>query len=133
LRCHGVTAEPEQIRHRISGKVEVADMLRCAKELGLKARCGTSPCDRSDHHDAAMRAGIASASSRMLLPSLAIASAIERAASIATPPRSSVALKSKFLADHSKTTEAGFVYVRSSDTVRQIKYKFLHMKFASEI
>ena len=46
LRCHGVTAEPEQIRHRIGRKVEVADMLRCAKELGLKARVSTTSWKR---------------------------------------------------------------------------------------
>src|SRR6266567_5685380 len=39
LRFHGVAAEPEQIRHRLGvQKVGVTEMLRCAKELGLKAR-----------------------------------------------------------------------------------------------
>jgi subfamily B ATP-binding cassette protein HlyB/CyaB len=44
LRCHGVAAEPEQIRHRIGSKVNVADMLRFSKELGLKARVSTTSC-----------------------------------------------------------------------------------------
>jgi ATP-binding cassette, subfamily B, bacterial HlyB/CyaB len=39
LRCHGIGAEPEQIRHSIgSPRIGVAEMLRCAKEMGLKAR-----------------------------------------------------------------------------------------------
>lgn len=39
LRCHGVPAEPAQIRHQLgTGQVGVADMLRCAKTFGLKAR-----------------------------------------------------------------------------------------------
>jgi subfamily B ATP-binding cassette protein HlyB/CyaB len=39
LRCHGVGAEPEQIRHRIgSPRIGVPEMLRCAKEMDLKAR-----------------------------------------------------------------------------------------------
>jgi ATP-binding cassette, subfamily B, bacterial HlyB/CyaB len=39
LRFHGIGADPEQIRHRLgSNAVAVAEMLRCAKELGLKAR-----------------------------------------------------------------------------------------------
>jgi subfamily B ATP-binding cassette protein HlyB/CyaB len=37
LRCHGIGAEPEQIRYRI-GSIGVGEMLRCAKEMGLKAR-----------------------------------------------------------------------------------------------
>jgi ATP-binding cassette, subfamily B, bacterial HlyB/CyaB len=39
LRVHGIPAEAEQIRHRM-GKhaIGVTEMLRCAKELGLKAR-----------------------------------------------------------------------------------------------
>src|SRR6185312_15418867 len=39
LRCHGIAADTEQIRHRYgAAKVGVTEMLRCAKELGLKAR-----------------------------------------------------------------------------------------------
>jgi ATP-binding cassette, subfamily B, bacterial HlyB/CyaB len=39
LRIHGVAAEHSQLRHRLgSGAVGVTEMLRCAKELGLKAR-----------------------------------------------------------------------------------------------
>lgn len=39
LRCHGIGAEPEQIRHRLgSPRIGVAEMLRCAKEMDLKAR-----------------------------------------------------------------------------------------------
>jgi len=39
LHCHGIGAEPEQIRHRIgSAKIGVPEMLRCAKEMNLKAQ-----------------------------------------------------------------------------------------------
>nr|WP_299720869.1 type I secretion system permease/ATPase [Tardiphaga sp.] len=39
LRCHGVPAEPVQIRHQLgTNQVGVADMLRCAKTFGLRAR-----------------------------------------------------------------------------------------------
>ncbi len=39
LRCHGIAAEPTQIRHQLgTGQVGVADMLRCAITFGLKAR-----------------------------------------------------------------------------------------------
>src|SRR5690348_11582171 len=39
LRFHGVGTDPEQIRHRFGAKaIGVPEMLRCAKELGLKAR-----------------------------------------------------------------------------------------------
>jgi len=39
LRLHGVGASPEQIRHRFGvGTIDIPEMLRCAKELGLKAR-----------------------------------------------------------------------------------------------
>ena len=39
LRFHGVGADPEQLRHRL-GKdtVGIADMVRCAKEMGLKVK-----------------------------------------------------------------------------------------------
>src|SRR5258708_14922888 len=39
LRFLGIPAEVEQLRHRAGGAAYgVAEMLRCAKELGLKAR-----------------------------------------------------------------------------------------------
>jgi subfamily B ATP-binding cassette protein HlyB/CyaB len=39
LRCHGIPAEPAQIKHQMgTGRIGVADMLRCAKAFGLKAR-----------------------------------------------------------------------------------------------
>jgi ATP-binding cassette, subfamily B, bacterial HlyB/CyaB len=39
LHCHGIGAEPEQIRHRIgSARIGVPEMLRCAKEMNLKAQ-----------------------------------------------------------------------------------------------
>src|SRR5262249_15713566 len=39
LRFHGLSADPEQIRHRFGrGTIGIPGMLRCAKELGLKAR-----------------------------------------------------------------------------------------------
>ncbi|MGY2908715.1 ATP-binding cassette, subfamily B, bacterial HlyB/CyaB [Bradyrhizobium sp. URHC0002] len=39
LRCHGVAADPEQIRHRMgAARLGVTEILRCAKEFGLKAR-----------------------------------------------------------------------------------------------
>jgi subfamily B ATP-binding cassette protein HlyB/CyaB len=39
LRFHGLGADPEQIRHRFgAGIIGIPEMLRCAKELGLKAR-----------------------------------------------------------------------------------------------
>src|SRR6516165_8128638 len=39
LRLHGIGADPEQIRHRFGGaRIGVPEMLRCAKEFGLKAR-----------------------------------------------------------------------------------------------
>ncbi len=38
MRFHGVGADPEQIRHRFGNDIGVAEMLRCAKEFGLKAR-----------------------------------------------------------------------------------------------
>jgi subfamily B ATP-binding cassette protein HlyB/CyaB len=47
LRSQGVGADPEQIRHRFSGgPIGVAEMVRCARALGLKARCVTSNWDR---------------------------------------------------------------------------------------
>jgi subfamily B ATP-binding cassette protein HlyB/CyaB len=38
LRFHGIGADPEQIRHRFGANIGVPEMLRCAKDLGLKAR-----------------------------------------------------------------------------------------------
>ncbi|MET4391697.1 subfamily B ATP-binding cassette protein HlyB/CyaB [Bradyrhizobium sp. F1.4.3] len=39
LRFHGISASPEQIRHHCgTGAIDTADMIRCAREFGLKAR-----------------------------------------------------------------------------------------------
>ena len=39
LRFHGVGADPAQIRHQCgTAAIGIADMIRCAKEFGLKAR-----------------------------------------------------------------------------------------------
>src|SRR5689334_23274777 len=39
LRFHGISADPSQISHRLgNAAVGIAEMLRCARELGLKAR-----------------------------------------------------------------------------------------------
>lgn len=38
LRFHGVGTDAEQIRHQFGADIAVPQMLRCAKELGLKAR-----------------------------------------------------------------------------------------------
>ena len=38
LRLHGVGADSEQIRHHFGDDMGVAEMLRCAKQFGLKAR-----------------------------------------------------------------------------------------------
>jgi ATP-binding cassette, subfamily B, bacterial HlyB/CyaB len=47
LRCHGVGAEPEQLRHRIgSARIGVAEMLRCAKDMDLKARAVSTGWER---------------------------------------------------------------------------------------
>jgi ATP-binding cassette, subfamily B, bacterial HlyB/CyaB len=47
LRCHGVAADSGQIRHRIgTATIGVTEMLRCAKELGLKARAPTTKWER---------------------------------------------------------------------------------------
>jgi ATP-binding cassette, subfamily B, bacterial HlyB/CyaB len=47
LRFQGVGADGEQIRHRFGGaRIGVAEMLRCAKDLGLKARIFTATWDR---------------------------------------------------------------------------------------
>jgi subfamily B ATP-binding cassette protein HlyB/CyaB len=47
LHCHGIAAEPGPILHRLGNvKVGVIEMLRCAKELGLKARALKTNWDR---------------------------------------------------------------------------------------
>src|SRR5712664_2730872 len=47
LRFHGLGADPEQIRHRFGAKaIGVSEMLRCAKEMGLKARAATTRWER---------------------------------------------------------------------------------------
>jgi subfamily B ATP-binding cassette protein HlyB/CyaB len=47
LRCHGVGAEAGQIRHRCgTATIGVTEMLRCAKDLGLKARARTTNWER---------------------------------------------------------------------------------------
>ena len=39
LRFHGVGADPAQLRHQCgTASIGTADMIRCAKEFGLKAR-----------------------------------------------------------------------------------------------
>lgn len=47
LRFQGVAADPKQIRHQFGEKpIGVPEMLRCAKQFGLKARCLTSRWER---------------------------------------------------------------------------------------
>ena len=47
MRFHGVSADPEQIRHQFGGvAIGVREMLRCAKELGLRARVRSTNWDR---------------------------------------------------------------------------------------
>ena len=46
LRYHGIGADANQIRHRFGEKIGVEEMLRCAKDYGLKARCRSSHWDR---------------------------------------------------------------------------------------
>src|SRR5260221_7757839 len=47
LRIHGIGAEAGQIRHRCgTATIGVTEMLRCAKELGLKARASSTKWDR---------------------------------------------------------------------------------------
>src|SRR5262252_765537 len=46
-RFHGVGADPEQIRHRLGREtIGIPEMLRCAKELGLKARARRTTWER---------------------------------------------------------------------------------------
>lgn len=43
LRFHGVGVDPEQIRHQFAGApIGVPEMIRCAKEFGLKIRSLTT-------------------------------------------------------------------------------------------
>jgi ABC-type bacteriocin/lantibiotic exporter with double-glycine peptidase domain len=47
LRFHGLGVDPEQIRHRFGGSaIGIPEMLRCARELGLKARSHATPWKR---------------------------------------------------------------------------------------
>jgi ATP-binding cassette, subfamily B, bacterial HlyB/CyaB len=47
LRCHGIAADPGQIRHRLGiARIGVADMLRCAKIFGLRARIQKTTWER---------------------------------------------------------------------------------------
>ena len=46
LRFHGIGADPEQIRHRFGDGFGAVEMLRCAKEFGLKARTYRSSWQR---------------------------------------------------------------------------------------
>jgi ATP-binding cassette, subfamily B, bacterial HlyB/CyaB len=46
LRFHGISADPEQIRHRYGDDFGVAEMLRCAKDFKLKARVSRSSWQR---------------------------------------------------------------------------------------
>ena len=46
LRFHGIGADAEQIRHRFGADIGVPEMLRCAKEFGLKARSYRSKWER---------------------------------------------------------------------------------------
>jgi ATP-binding cassette, subfamily B, bacterial HlyB/CyaB len=49
LRFHEIGADPAQIRHQFGGaKVGIPEMLRCAKDLGLKARLRRSSWARLD-------------------------------------------------------------------------------------
>jgi ATP-binding cassette, subfamily B, bacterial HlyB/CyaB len=47
LRFHGLTADPAQIRHQFgTDTIGVEEMLRCARQFGLKARVATTRWDR---------------------------------------------------------------------------------------
>src|SRR5262245_27160399 len=47
LRFHGIGAEAGQIRHRCGmARIGITEMLRCAKDLGLKARARATSWDR---------------------------------------------------------------------------------------
>ena len=50
LRSQGVGVDAEQIRHQFSGgRIGVAEMIRCAKGLGLKARSVRTDWSRLEH------------------------------------------------------------------------------------
>jgi subfamily B ATP-binding cassette protein HlyB/CyaB len=50
LRFHGIGADPAQIRHRFAAApIGIPEMLRCAKELGLKARARRTSWSRLAH------------------------------------------------------------------------------------
>jgi ATP-binding cassette, subfamily B, bacterial HlyB/CyaB len=50
LRSNGIAADSEQIRHRFGGaRIGIPEMLRCAKELGLKARARRTSWSRLAH------------------------------------------------------------------------------------
>ena len=38
LRFHGIAIDPERIRHQFGTSIGIPEILRCAKDLGLKAR-----------------------------------------------------------------------------------------------
>jgi subfamily B ATP-binding cassette protein HlyB/CyaB len=47
VRCHGIGVDSAQIRHRCgTATVGITEMLRCAKELGLKARASATKWER---------------------------------------------------------------------------------------
>ncbi|TIW67131.1 MAG: type I secretion system permease/ATPase, partial [Mesorhizobium sp.] len=47
LRCHGIAADPDQIRHRMgAARVGVTEVLRCAKDFGLKAQAQRTKWNR---------------------------------------------------------------------------------------
>jgi ATP-binding cassette, subfamily B, bacterial HlyB/CyaB len=46
LRFHGIGVDPEQIRHHFGAAIGVPEMLRCAKQFGLKARAFRSSWQR---------------------------------------------------------------------------------------
>ena len=47
LRCHGIAADPDQIRHRMgAARLGVTEILRCAKDFGLKARAQKTNWER---------------------------------------------------------------------------------------
>lgn len=50
LRFHGLGADPEQIRHQFGVvPIGIPEMLRCAKDLGLKARSRATKWERLVH------------------------------------------------------------------------------------
>ena len=50
LGFHGVSVDPDQLKHRMGvSKVDIVDMLRAAKDLGLKAGACTTRWDRLAH------------------------------------------------------------------------------------